>query len=330
MRCLTLAELLKNDGHQITFLCRILDGNIISIIEEKQFKVIHLEAPATELNSNNIHDSWLGVETTFEIMEVTKALESFKPDWMIVDHYGLNTDWELHFINIGIKIFVIDDIYRPHYCNGLLDQNAATNKKYPILNPASQFLGPEYALLAKPFYNTKPRVRKGMVKKVLVFFGGTDPTGETLRFVNLCHQISNSIEFDVIVGKNNPQLDQIRISSLERENIHLHIQTQEMPKLMSKADLYIGAGGSTTWERCYLGLPAICIAIAENQEQIAENLHTSKVHHYLGKYSEIDDSKYINSILNIIKNEEIRHEFSKSSLDLNVGSKTQKLLTIFH
>ena len=50
-----------------------------------------------------------------------------------------------------------------------------------------------------------------------------------------------------------------------------------MAKLMSNADLAIGAAGSTTWERCCLGLPTIQLAIAKNQVFLAEKLQKAGV-----------------------------------------------------
>jgi len=41
---------------------------------------------------------------------------------------------------------------------------------------------------------------------------------------------------------------------------------------MLDADLAIGAGGSTSWERCCLGLPTLLYVLAENQRKIAESL----------------------------------------------------------
>lgn len=43
-------------------------------------------------------------------------------------------------------------------------------------------------------------------------------------------------------------------------------------QLMTKCDLVIGAAGSTTWERCSLGVPSIQIVIADNQKVIAERM----------------------------------------------------------
>lgn len=41
---------------------------------------------------------------------------------------------------------------------------------------------------------------------------------------------------------------------------------------MGQADLAIGAGGSTIWERCCLGLPAIVTILANNQEKLVNDV----------------------------------------------------------
>ena len=58
-----------------------------------------------------------------------------------------------------------------------------------------------------------------------------------------------------------------------------------MAEIMSKSDLCIGAGGSTSWERCCLALPTIALAIADNQIEIAEKLGKRNV----AVYSNITD-----------------------------------------
>jgi UDP-2,4-diacetamido-2,4,6-trideoxy-beta-L-altropyranose hydrolase len=50
-----------------------------------------------------------------------------------------------------------------------------------------------------------------------------------------------------------------------------------MGELMLEADLCIGAAGSTSWERCTLGLPAIVFCIADNQRSVVDALSKSGV-----------------------------------------------------
>ena len=62
------------------------------------------------------------------------------------------------------------------------------------------------------------------------------------------------------------------IDYAEGKNIKVIIDADNMAELMFEADLAIGTGGSTSWERCCLGLPTLLYITAENQRMVAENL----------------------------------------------------------
>ena len=55
----------------------------------------------------------------------------------------------------------------------------------------------------------------------------------------------------------------------------LVVDVQNMAQIMKESDLAIGAAGTTTWERCCLGLPSILIVQAENQRVVAYNTEAS-------------------------------------------------------
>jgi spore coat polysaccharide biosynthesis predicted glycosyltransferase SpsG len=57
---------------------------------------------------------------------------------------------------------------------------------------------------------------------------------------------------------------------------------------MSEADLALGAGGTSSWERCCLGLPTVMIATADNQRLIAKHLSEAGAVRFLGEWSAVD------------------------------------------
>src|SRR6185436_6987138 len=69
-----------------------------------------------------------------------------------------------------------------------------------------------------------------------------------------------------------PHLQRITEAIRSDTRTHLHIDTPAMAKLMVVADLAVGAGGTTTWERACLGVPAIVTAIADNQRDNVQAL----------------------------------------------------------
>jgi UDP-2,4-diacetamido-2,4,6-trideoxy-beta-L-altropyranose hydrolase len=313
IRCLTLGNHIRDLGHKVSFMCRELSGNIIKIIEENNFKVIKLE-------------------TEGEIIEVQTILSEEMPDWVIVDHYDLGIEWEKAVLSQNTKLFVIDDLFRNHQCSALLDQNYHSVSSYKSLVPshAKVFLGPQFALLNKNFFTVVPPKRTfEKVKNILVCFGGTDPTEETLKILSGFNAMPENVNYHIVIGITNPKISDIKSLASEHKNIQLYIQTQEMPKLMQTCDLFLGAGGTITWERCYMGLPAICVAVAPNQESIAADLHQNLIHWYLGRAANVTTEMYASSLKSLIEDESKLIEFSQNSLALNVGSKLNTILDFF-
>jgi UDP-2,4-diacetamido-2,4,6-trideoxy-beta-L-altropyranose hydrolase len=284
MRCLTLAEELRDVGAVVRFVSRDHPGNLNGLIRDKGFQCFELP-PAKEINENpydtrSEYASWLGVSQQQDGKETIEALRGIRPDWLIVDHYGLDEEWEKLMRPHVNKIMVIDDLAdRRHDCDLLLDQNYFINgeKRYDDLVPHSctKLLGPKYALLRKEFRKARKNLslRSGEVKRVLVFFGGTDPDNITrLAIEALSNPDLLHLQVDVVIGAQNPNRVAVEKVIQDRPGTSLHIQASNMAQLMSKADLAIGAGGSATWERLYLGLPSIVIPIAKNQIPSAKDL----------------------------------------------------------
>jgi len=291
MRCLTLAEELSDAGAEVSFISRGHPGNLNELIREKGFCCQELpKAPDVEPNEQRVQDtrfeyaSLMGVSQQQDAQETIESIGTTRADWLIVDHYGIDEDWETRLRPYAAKIMVIDDLAdRRHDCDLLLDQNffIAGEKRYDeLVSPAcTKLLGPKYALLRREFREAKKnlRERSGEVKRVLVFLGGTDPeniTGtviEALSDPELIH-----LKVDVVIGSQNPHRVKVEKLVHARPKTTLHIQVSNIAKLMSNADAAIGAGGSTAIERLSLGLPCIVIPIAKNQEEISKQLEEKK------------------------------------------------------
>jgi UDP-2,4-diacetamido-2,4,6-trideoxy-beta-L-altropyranose hydrolase len=280
MRCLTLAQELRDAGAAVSFISRVHPGNLNDLIREKGFHCYELPEveviePAQQLveDSRSQYASWLVVSQQQDARETIEALGEVRADWLILDHYGLDEEWETLLRPHATKIMVIDDLAdRRHDCDLLLDQNFFTDgqKRYDDVVPPSctKLLGPKYALLRKEFGEARKNIRErtGEVKRVLVFFGGSDPENITgLAVEALLDPELHHLHVDVVIGAQNPNREAVEKLVQDRHGITLHIQASNMAELMSNADLSIGAGGSTTWERLYIGLPGIVIPIAKNQ-----------------------------------------------------------------
>jgi len=279
VRCLTLAEGLRERGAQILFVCRELEGHLVALIRQKGFDVASLAAPNSKQGDLrwNAHAPWLAVPWIQDAEDTVVALRNFgQVDWLVVDHYALDSNWEKQLRNVAANIMVIDDLAdRCHDCDLLLDQNLYEHmaKRYSGLLPegCEQLLGPRFALLRPEFADSRRllRERDGSVRKILIFYGGVDASNETGKALEAIRQLKQGdVHVDVIVGQSNPQRVNIEKTCAHMANVTFHCQVSHMAKLMAEADLALGSGGTVTWERCSLGLPAVVTTVAVNQVEL--------------------------------------------------------------
>ena len=283
MRCLTLARALREQGSICRFIVRDLPGHLAAKIDAAGFDVTLLRAPTGPVpNVPPPHAAWAGVNWDIDAEETRAALDE-PPDWLVVDHYAFDARWHRSARPEVTKLMVIDDLAdRPLDCDILLDQNLGrTARDYDGLLPehCRCLMGPSYALLRPEFAETRAnalaeRANRGL-QHLLITMGGVDPqdtTSQVLRAVKTA-DLPKDVRITVVMGSHAPALDKVR--ALARDMPHptdICVDVTDMANIMAAADLAIGAAGSTTWERCALGLPTIIVQIAENQAEIARAL----------------------------------------------------------
>jgi RimJ/RimL family protein N-acetyltransferase len=166
---------------------------------------------------------------------------------------------------------------REHDCDVLLDQNFYYNQQQRYLGkvPANRrlLLGPSFALLRPEFKAMRQQLqaRTGSVRNILVFFGGGDADNRTGRALDVLINLNLDIQVNVVIGQQHPQKEEIE-QQCAQHHFNCYVQTNQMAMLMVQADLAIGAGGTSVWERFSLGLPSVCIATADNQAQQLHDL----------------------------------------------------------
>ncbi len=295
-RCLSFAKALVDSSSTFTsadvvFIVTDCEGNFNYKIEEQGYKTILL--PSREIQSE-ADDAKL----------VLEKLSSDKAPILIVDHYKLGATFETLVRKKFEKIFVIDDkANRSHDCDYILDQNyrIGFEKAYDQLTPVHvlKYLGPKFAILRDEFLQTAPREIKDL-KNVVVFFGGSDYTGETHRFLTTILTIHSQYFFHVVLTSGNKKFEEIK--NLSYPHFKLHINPKKFSEIIHSCDFYLGSGGTVTWERMALGVPGAVLSVADNQEQVSYELSLgeSPEQFYWGKAWDFDYAK-IEEKLNEIK-----------------------------
>ncbi len=282
MRCLTLADALRERGAQSTFICRPHAGHLLDLIQQRGHTAKAL-APADDAftaPADPTHAKWLGTDWASDASQTQQALGDQVVDWLVVDHYALDRRWEQALRPHAPRIMAIDDLAdRPHDCDLLLDQNLGRQSKdyggllsrdtQTLIGPAFALLRPEFALWRE--HSLQRRVQT-QLQNLLITMGGVDQanaTGQVLDALTHCEPPTD-MRITVVMGATAPWLEQVQAQAMTMPRpTQVLVGVNNMAQLMAESDLCIGAAGSTSWERCCLGLPAIQLVLAANQKEAA-------------------------------------------------------------
>lgn len=310
IRSIALANQFRSMGHEILFICRDLIG-----------------ARWSELDAAGLTYERISAKTWPDDQKQTIHILNSKSSVSLVvfDHYEIDALYEERFFK-KFPVFVIDDLAnRKHMCDFLLDYSfrSESEKAYQDLVPdhCVKFLGPRHSLLRHEFIASLTKKELSSIAisnpRVLVFFGGTDPTGETLKFTKIlfdfenqlskeslagndiviCRQLFINTHWTILLGPGNANKDQF-LDLTWTDQIRLMVSTKNMSELMNQHDFYLGSGGTVTWERLYLGLPGVVVSVADNQVFASQALAEQEYQTYLGQ---AEDVKYDQAIVDLLK-----------------------------
>ncbi|WP_411976620.1 UDP-2,4-diacetamido-2,4,6-trideoxy-beta-L-altropyranose hydrolase [Sulfitobacter faviae] len=275
MRCLTLANALRARGMSCQFVTRNLPGHLGALIAERGFAVTLLEVPSGPTPSGPPdHAAWAGVDWQHDLAETQAAIDW--ADWLIVDHYAFDARWHAGLADSVKRVMVIDDLAdRPHAAALLLDQNLgreAQDYSGLLAGGCRRLIGPRYALLRPEFASNREAAleRRGTsrLSNLMISMGGTDVADATSAVLRALAKadLPGDLRISVVMGSRAPALERVRTLAASMPlPTRVLVDVRNMAGLMADADLAIGAGGGSTWERCCLGLPAIMVETAANQ-----------------------------------------------------------------
>ncbi|WP_168379952.1 UDP-2,4-diacetamido-2,4,6-trideoxy-beta-L-altropyranose hydrolase [Acinetobacter indicus] len=340
MRCLTLADALKNRGAECYFICREHPGNLIGLITQRGYHVDVL--PYTDLSQerelqNHItglaHASWLGSTQKEDSCLCNPILEALKPDWLIVDHYALDVRWEKTLRPYCKKVMVIDDLAdRCHDCDILIDQNYLPlyEQRYENLVPATtkKLLGPSFVLLRDEFSN----LREGKLQQVtnvdahiLINFGGIGNFALLSKVIDAIN-IYQKQSFYIVTGR----LDSHQFLELEKSISYSQVKIVEtaenIANLMSRSRYAIGACGSTVWERFCLGINSGLVEMAENQATLLNYLTKMDLIDNLGNFNVLTKDDFLSLLQNLDVTDEKYSHRKTAIMSLIDGKGTQRVV----
>ena len=298
-RCLNLAKVLIKNKHTVYFISNEINKNFKNFILKNKIKLIFLKK-----SFNQVEDAK---------KTITKIKKFYKDkDWVIVDNYKLGFLWEKKVNHYCKKIFVIDDLEnKKHQCSLFLNQNLfkkKINMNNFLKKKPKLLIGPKYALLDENFNKLRRKIKlRKKIKNIMLFFGASDKKNMTDKCTNiLLDIIPKNVKLNLVIGGTNENRKKINENYHHNKKINIYFNLPNLAKIMKKADVFIGSGGVTTWERCCLRLPSIVISTAKNQESHSRYLSDKNAIKYLGNQKKLNESQIKREFMNLFKGNSLK------------------------
>ncbi len=325
MRCLTLANGLRGRGCAVSFITRNFDDNGDGYISEAGFEVLSLPVYSST--------SWLGADPDLDAEECVGLLADVDPDWLVVDHYEIDAKWHemVKRKSPDLKIMVLDDLAdRAHSCDILSDSAYGRQRQTysSLVNENTRLLlGSDYALLRDEFSERREvslerRMEKLSDANVLVTLGGGDVAGPMSVVAEALKELSKTLNFRLTVVEGGVR-NRFRNLFQDIDNkIEILNRADDMALRMEQADICIGAGGGTTWERCCLGLPTVVLTLADNQREIVSVLEDENAAVACG----IKAEEISSSIERLLRDDDFRKSIAARASELCDGGGSKRVV----
>ncbi len=321
MRCLALAQGWQDAGGHSTF---VMADSTPAV--EKRLRSEHVDFVHFAVSPGSASDA----------KQTTQLARQNGSSWVVVDGYQFGADYQRSLKEEGIQLLFVDDNgHAASYAADIvLNQNAhAETHLYAHRSPYTRLLlGPRYAMLRREFRAWREWSREipQLARRVLVTLGGSDPENATLKVINALQQLKvDGLQVIALVGGSNPHLHSIERAAATNSGrqIKIVVDAIRVPEFMAEADVAVCCAGSSCWEMCLLGLPAVLLDLASNQVPVARKLDQSGLAIHIGSATQVSSDQIAAALESLIRSPDTRKHMCERSRLLVDGRGAERVRT---
>lgn len=346
MRCLALAQAWQDAGGKATFLMAVSTPTLVERVKSEEIEVLTLNAepgseedarqtiqlafslqqtgqkPETGNLSHSSPNSGLRSHPSELAPQLRSQVSSLSP-WVVADGYEFGAAFQRKVKDAGLQLLLVDDYgHAESYCADIvLNQNLySTEDLYTNRESSAQLLlGSRYVLLRREFAKWRGWTRQIQkhARKVLVTLGGGDPNKVTGKVIRALWNLD--VEVKIVVGGSNPHTEELRAEIRNLKNGELVVDAPHMPELMAWADVAVAAGGTTSCEMAFMGLPSIVFVLADNQQAVAAKLDAEGVSLSVGDHSDVSEADLTEALHTLLEDPARRQAMSRRGQELVDG-----------
>jgi len=331
MRSLALAQTWQETGGRTVFIGNYATESVRKRIHAEGFEAYPIP-PA--LSAGEDVRAVTGVMEDWRRISGAQLSREQRRSWVVIDGYRFDTDYQRRIQDSGHRTVVIDDNahLNAYHADILVNQNIFAHRlHYPCDPETLLLLGSDYALLRREYrkIDCSSRSEKETVAVILLSFGGVDSKNQTGFTIGVLKDLDlpRNTLVRIVLGPENPRRTQIRDALKSAAFEHeILCDVPDMSTVMNGADLALTASGSTCWEFCFLGVPAIVTAISENQRMIAEILERMKIATSMGFWQDRAEKNLKDQIDRLIHDGPERNRMARRGMALIDGRGVHRVL----
>jgi len=190
-----------------------------------------------------------------------------RADIIIIDSYLADIGFYEKVSEMTDVPVYFDDTMRINYPGGVVINGGICAEKlgYGTRKDIVYLLGTAYTPLRREFWDVPEKEIRENLENVMVTFGGDDMRDMTSKVLKLLVENYPELSKNIVIGNGFQNIREIERISDKKTNLLYSPDAEGMKKTMLESDIAICAGGQTLYELARVGVPAIAVAIADNQ-----------------------------------------------------------------
>ena len=346
VRCLCIAQALESLGKSVCFLVSDADSSNlllnlaasffqgysfsfdVKILETAVYDNLEaeLEELRTLLKESPVHFNPDTKIFDCRISPQPDNIQCLKPR-ILLDSYFVTQKY-LNSLREYAYIAYMDDLRAFDYNVDLIinydviPPSKKTEYQQAYTNAELTLLGAKYTPLRSQFQNQSITLRE-TVGDILITTGGSDPYHFTEAIVSYLLSQELAVNLHVVIGKLFTDTETLERLAAQSSNLKLYSNISNMAALMKQCDYAISAAGTTLYELCALGIPAISFTMADNQIIMAETFAETETIPYAGdiRTENLQEN-------NALKNETLTSNLKSSNMEFVLNNINNHLNTL--
>ncbi len=266
---------------------------------------------------------------------VRKTARKYRADWVVIDGYKFGEEYQTRIRCDGNELLCIDDYggSSQYSADIILNQNVTADDSWygARCQNTKLLLGPRYCLLRREFAPWREWKRKISVvgRSVLLSLGGSTSAEVAVRVMESLDRVTvDGLQVLFAIGGSSENVGMLKRSAARfASKITTQVDVSDMAQLISSADIAVSAAGSTCWELCHLGLPAVLLDLAANQTPVASELQRQGCALYAGNAQSFDPAELTNTVQELLMSQKLRTTLSQRSRKLVDGLGAERVIS---